>query len=385
MIGELSMLRWIAAICLVLAPATAQACTFCAGSALSRQTFREYLHDSKFVAYGMLSDPKPDPSGLKGTTKFAPSQLFKGTAPAGALVIPRYLPLIGRTPADYLVFGTVDGSNVEPLYGVTATAPMLAYLQDVAKLSKEKERAAERWKFYFEHLDAADPAVAADAFLEFAKAPDAEIAGAKAIYSTTKLRRLMTDPNLPADRLGVFALMLGMCGTTEDERFLEKSLTAPLSDRVQPNVGGYLAGLTALNPTAGWTKIEAWAADAKRPYAERLSAVGTMHYFQAVKPTETKPQVLKVIRALLAAPELADLAVEDLRRWGWWDETSAVLGLWMKPTHGGRLIRRAVVQYALVCPNPECKAFIATVRRTDAKLVATVEELLQIDAENRKP
>ena len=385
------MLRRIAAGVLTLGlflQVPVQACTFCSGSALSRQTFREYHADAKFVAYGLLSDPKPDPSGLKGTTAFAPKQLFKGTAPAAAsLVIPRYLPLIGKTPPDYLVFGTVQGAFVEPLYGTTATGPLIAYLEEVAKLptGNDKDQAAARWKFYFERLDAADAAVAADAFLEFAKAPDAEIAKAKPLYSAAKLRRLLTNSDVPADRLGVFALMLGLCGTADDEAFFEKALTAPLSERVQGNLGGMLAGLSLLNPNAGWAKIEAWAADAKRPYAERLSAVGTMHYFQTVMPVESKSPALKVLRKLLAAPELADIAVEDLRRWGWWDETKMVLDLWTKPTHGSRLIRRAVVQYALACPAPECKAFVDGVRKTDAKLVATVEELLQIEAENKKP
>ena len=66
-------------------------------------------------------------------------------------------------------------------------------------------------------------------------------------------------------------------------------------------------------------------ADAKRPYSVRLSAIGTVRFLQATRGDECKAEVLKCCAALLPHGDLADQAIEDLRRWGYWDLTTDVL------------------------------------------------------------
>ena len=48
-----------------------------------------------------------------------------------------------------------------------------------------------------------------------------------------------------------------------------------------------------------------------------------------------------------AARRLADQAIEDLRRWGYWDLTTDVLAQYSKPTHAAPIVRRSIVRYAL--------------------------------------
>ena len=76
---------------------------------------------------------------------------------------------------------------------------------------------------------------------------------------------------------------------------------------------------------------------------------------------------------------MADLAVEDLRRWGLWELTPKVLAQYGKPTHSSPIVRRSIVRYALCCPNPEARRFVETTRQQQRELVEDVEDSLQFE------
>jgi hypothetical protein len=366
---------------IILAGQPAAACTFCGGALASRQTLREHFHRAKYVAHGRLANPRFDPDGGTGSTDLHVGKVLKPDAAAGnrpVVVLPRYLPVIGDTPPDYLVFcDTATGGRLDPLHGLPATAAVVEYLLGAAKL--DEKDAATRLGYFFRHLDSPDPAIAADAFLEFGKAPDAEIIKARAVLDPAKVRKLLADPDTPAERLGVFAMMLGLCGGRADADWLAATArTDPLPERVRENLGGYLAGLTLLDPAAGWAATEAVLTDPKRPFDQRLTAIGTVRFFQATREAESKPHVLRCYRGLLAQGDLADMAAEDLRRWGWWDLTAEVLRHFDAPTHAAPVVRRGIVRYALQCPAEEAKRFIAAVRQKEPELVRKVEETLKL-------
>jgi hypothetical protein len=291
------------------------------------------------------------------------------------VVLPRYLPVIGDTPAGFLVFCSTAGGKPDPLHGVPATEAVTEYLLGAAKL--DDKDAVARLGYFFKHLDSADPTVAADAFLEFARASDADIVKARSVLDPAKVRKLFASPATPTERLGVFALLLGLCGEKADADMLTGLVNKqPAPERVRENLGGLLAALTLLDEARGWAAVEAVLADPKRPFDQRLAAIGTVQFFQATRPA-AKPQVLRCYRTLLAKGDLADMAADDLRRWEWWDLTPVVLKHFDAPTHVAPVVRRGIVRYALQCPAEEAKRFIAAVRQKDPELVVKVEESLK--------
>jgi len=362
----------------LLAPAPAPACTFCDGSVRSKQTLRLHFARAKVVLHGQLKNPRFDPATDAGTTDLHVGTVLKDD-PArrnrAVLTLPKYLPALGNTPPDYLMFCTVADGTLDPTYGLPAGTAVVEYVKAAAALDDADPGKA--LGFYFTHLDAADPAVAADAFFEFARASDQDILKAVARFDAAKVRRLIADPNTPVERLGVFAFLLGACGTADDAAFLAGLLKAtPLSDRASAAFGGLLAGYVLLAPKDGWAFTAAVLADDRRGYAERLSAVGTVRFFQATRPAQARADVLACCAALLPHGDLADQAVEDLRRWGYWDLTATVLAQFPKPTHAAPIVRRSILRYALTCPTAEAKTFVAAVRQTDPKLVKSVEDAL---------
>jgi hypothetical protein len=366
-------------VLLALVPPS-RACSICGESLRTRQTLRMHHSTASVVLHGQLKNPRFDPKTDNGVTDFHITTVLKDDAARGGrmmLSVPRYLPVIGNTPPDYLFFGTSTNGTLDLSFGVPASQAVVEYLKAAAALGDKDP--AKKLGFFFKHLDSTDPTIATDSFVEFARASDAEILKAAGHFDAAKLRKLIDDPNTPTDRLGVFALLLGACGGPAEASFLAERLKAVApSERTSAAFGGLLAGYVLLAPKDAWPFAVAVLGDEKRSYSQRLAAVGTVRFFQATRPAECRAEVLRCCAALLPHADLADQAIEDLRRWGWWDLTPDVLAQFAKPSHAAPFVRRCIVRYAISCPNPEAKAFVDAVRKTDPKLVKDVEDAMAL-------
>ena len=107
--------------------------------------------------------------------------------------------------------------------------------------------------------------------------------------------------------------------------------------------------------------------------------VRTLRFYHGWQPQETRPQVLAALAGMLTEGELADLAVEDLRRWKMWDLTTQVLALNARKGFDAPLMQRALVRYALCCDDAACRRFVTVRRGQDAEMVKDVEESLQFE------
>jgi hypothetical protein len=332
------------------------------------------------VLYGTLKNPRVDPKTDEGYTDLHLSAALKDDPVRGnqnVLVLRAYLPVIGDTPTEYLAFCGVANGKLDAAFGVPATAAVIEYLKGAAKLDATDSAAC--LGYFFKHLGSADATVAADAFVEFARATDSDIAKNSKHFDPAVLRKLIADEKTPGERLGVFAFLLGVSGGPPDAAFLGGLLKqSPLSERVRDSFGGLLAGYVLLAPKDGWAFTAAVLGDEKQSYSVRLSSINTVRFLQATRGADCKSEVLKCCAALLPQGDFADQAIEDLRRWGYWDLSADVFAQFTKPTHSAPIVRRCIVRYALSCPNDDAKRFVAAVKQTDPKLVATVEEMLKL-------
>jgi hypothetical protein len=330
---------------------------------------------SKAVIYGQLKNPRFDAKTDEGFTDLHATAILKDDPARDkqtVFLLRGYLPVIGDTPPDYLAFCNTTNGKLECTFGVPATNAVLDYMKAASKLEADS---TVRLAFYFKHLASANAVIAADAFVEFARASDTDIARAAKHFDAATLRKLIADVNVPSERLGVFAYLLGVCGTATDATFLAELLKRdPLPERVRDSFGGLLAGHILLDPKNGWAFTTQLLADTKQPYSVRLSSINTVRFFQASQ-TNAKPHVLKCCEAILPDGDLADQAIEDLRRWGYWELNTTVFALYSKPSHSAPIVRRGIIRYALTCPHEDAKKFVVTVRQSDPKLVASIEEI----------
>ena len=369
----------VAALILAALP-TSPACTFCDGTFRAKQTLRMHFARAKVVLHGQLKNARFDPKTDEGTTDLHVSAVLKDDPARGnkaVLTLAKYYPVVGDTPPDYLIFCDVVNGRLDPSYGIAAPAAVVDYLKAATALDDADP--VKKLSFFFKHLDSKHEPLATDAFFEFARASDTEIVKAAGQFDAAKLRTLLADPNQPVERLGVFAFLLGNCGTPDDAVFLGKMLKqTPVPERVSAAFGGLLAGYVLLDPKGGWAFAAAVLAEPEGDYARKLATLGTVRFFQATRPAQCKAEVLKCCAALLPQGDLADQAFEDLRRWGYWELTADVLAQYGKPSHAVPVIKRGIIRYAITCPKDEARAFLDATRKADPKLVKDVEDALKL-------
>lgn len=351
------------------------ACSFCADGLTRRVPLSQHYAEAQLVVFGVLKNPRPAADGLGGTTELHITSILK--APEGhkattLIRIPRYLPVIADTPPEYVLFCSLKDNAIEPSYGVSAGPTITKYLSGASAL--DRQQPTLMLGYYLGFLQDSDETVANDAFLEFARASDKEIQAIAPHLSREHLRNWIADPKTPAERLGVYAMMLGLCGTPEDARWLASLISQqPLPDRYAGALGGLLAGLTSLDSPTGWKLITDILEDQERNFTDKLSAISMLRYFQSTRWKEEGSSILAAYRLLIASGDLADMAIEDLRRWQVWDLTAEILASFDKPSHKAPVVRRSIVRYALAGPQETCGAFLNQVRQTEPELVRKVE------------
>lgn len=365
---------------LLVAGSPALACSLCSGSPQTTLSMRQEMAQAKLVLYGTLANPRLNPGGTGGTTDLQIERVLKNDPFLGnkkVIELPRYVPVDAKNPPRFLVFCDVYNGKFDPYRGVPVkSAAVVDYLKGTAALDpKDRSQALQ---YYFRYLDHADPDVSNDAFVEFAKATDSEVGQVAGKLSAAKLRTWLQDPQTPANRLSLYAFMLGACGSRDDAVVLRDLLDRPTERTLGP-LGGILAGYIQLQPDEGWKRAHGMLRDAKRPFGERFAVLGTLRFYHGWKADQSRREVVRGLAELLPQGDIADLAIEDLRRWQIWDLTTDVLAQYGKKSHDAPIMTRTIIRYALCCPQAEAVRFINERRKQDPGLIKEVEEGLQFE------
>ncbi len=379
------ILRWIIIPILLIGllisvPESAPACSLCGAALRQAPTFRQEaaLETARIILVGTAENPQL----ANRTTDLRIAEVLRSD-PAfkdkNVISVKQYLPVSDpKNPPRYLVFCDIYKGELDPFRGVPLkSTDSIEYARQVLKLDPKDQTG--NLLFFFRYLDNPDAEVARDAFLEFAKATDQEIARVASRLDAAKLRSWLKARETPAERLSVYALLLGACGGEDDARFL-KSMLDEASERTVNAYDGYLAGYIHLRPREGWELAQSLLRDGRKPMLIRLAVARTLSYFHGAQPKESAAEVQKGLDAMIAEGELADIAIEDMRRWGIHDRTRDILGLYGKKGFDAPLMKRTIVRYALSCKDdPAARSFVEQRRREDAELVKGVEEELQFE------
>lgn len=371
------------ALLLLLVAFPALACTLCNPSGINTPntaTLRQDLATSKLVLFGTLANPKLNAGANGGTVDLQIDQVLKSD-PAFAnkrtVQLTKYVPVDPKNPPKYLVFCEVNKDKLDPYRALPLrSAAAVDYLRGAAKLDPKDRITA--LLYFFRYLDHADADVAADAYLEFAQANDQEVGQVAKKLDPDKLRRVMNDPQTPAERLSLYAFLVGGCGGDKEADLLGAMLAKP-SEKQFAALSGILAGYIQLRPREGWAFAQNLIKDSKKPFMDRFHAIQALRFYHGWKGDDIKAELVRCLVLALPQGDIADLPIEDLRRWQWWELTNSVLALYGLQTHKAPLMRRAIVRYALCCPRQEAVDFIKKVRQDDPAIVKDVEESLQFE------
>lgn len=359
----------------LVSPASLQACSLC-GPLVNKQTLRQEMTRANLVVFGKLANAKLNsgPGSVPGTgsTDLHVQKVLKSHPALGGksiVQIASYIPILdAQAPPSFVVFIDTSEGKLDVYHGRPAgSTALLDYLDGMQKLTSATT--AQRLGYFYTFLDHSDSDIATDAFLEFAKTEDKEIAEIAPKLDPAKFRKLLLDPKTGSEKLGLFAFMLAASKDPKDADLLRGMIEKP-TVKTQAALDGLLCGLIQLQPESGWKSVYT-ILSTKKSFNDRYAAFRTLRFYYNWNPKEYGPPVMEGLKLMLAG-DMADIAIDCLRRWEIWEQTPAILALFSKEKPSAPLLRTAVVRYALSCPLPQAKAFVQQVSKTDPKLVEDV-------------
>lgn len=369
-------------------PQPAGACPFCVPAG---QTLTAEVQQADFILYGTLTNATPDATGGfgKGTTDLTIEMVIKAhdtVAGKKTLSIPRFIPPDGKN-MKYLIFFNVFNGQIDPYRGeaVPADSKLPEYLKGA--LAVRQKDVVTRLKYFFDYLEDPDLVISTDAYSEFGVSEYKEVRPVAEKLPTDTLLKWLKDPNTRPTRYGLYGLLLGHCGKPEHAKAIRALLDDP-NHSFTSGLDGVLAGYILLDPKAGWDYAMALVADQSKEFQVRYAALKTVRFFWEYRPDVIpNKQVLEAMTKLMAHSDLADLPIEDLRKWQCWELTPAVLAYADKESHNIPIVKRSILKFAVsaAAHKPAAAEFVKAAREKDPKKVQLVEDLLKDEQKPATP
>jgi hypothetical protein len=288
----------------------------------------------------------------------------------------------GKKSVKYILFGEVNRGRFNPSRGIKIrSAKSLAYVKGAISLDPKKKRKA--LQYFFHYLQDPDWEVALDAFREFSGASFPDLRSMAKKLPADKIAGWLKDPKTPAYRYGLYALLLGHCGKAKHAKLVHKILDNPEKPLTGNGLDGMLVAYTMLDMAAGWKYLQGILKNPAEDFQRRYSALRAIRFFWDYRPDVLKKKErVKGICLLLKQTDVADFAIEDLRKWKMWETADQVLELAKRKSYQVPVIQRAILRYALSCPKKkEAAEYVKAERKRDKEYVDDVEELLKLEAE----
>lgn len=354
------------------------ACPFCTQE--KGPTMAGDFERASLVIYGRFTEQRLSNDTLEGyESDFAiervlkPHAILKGRS---AITLPRRKPPT-EDRTKFVLFCDVYKGKIDPYRGaeVPAGSQFVKYLEGSLAL-KGKPR-SERLRYCFDYLNSPEIEISLDAYREYAEADYKDYKEMARKLPPNTITGWLQDPKTPSYRYGLYASLLGHCGKAEHAKVLRAMIDDP-ERRRSSGIDGLLAGYVMLEPKQGWQYLYGMLDDGARPFLMRYQGLRTVRFLWEQRPDLVdKATLVKGVTAVLQHPDMADFAIEDLRKWQRWEKTDAILDLAPKKSHASQVIQKSILRFALQSPAPRAAAYVRAERKRDAEWVADTEELLK--------
>ncbi len=360
-------------------------CPFCEGEKSSTLVLQ--IDEAQIVLFGHFENAKVVAGGLdQGQSDFVIERVYKShDAIKGMkrLTLPRY---ITDAKTKYLVFADVYKGKIDANKGtpVANDGEMVRYIEGIIKLKGKAQ--PERLRFAFDYLNSPEFEVSMDAYREFHRADYTDYKDMAKKLPADTIAGWLQDPKTPSYRYGLYASLLGHCGNAKHADLLMSMINDP-EKRRGSGLYGLMAAYTMLEPQKGWSFLKDLVQDKEKPFLVRYSGLQTMRFLResradlinAKDPVAGKNEIVKGLAGVMNVPDMADFAIEDLRKWRRWEYADEILGMFGKKDYNTPIIRKSILRYALQCDTAPAKAFVKAQRLRDQEWVDETKELLELE------
>lgn len=393
----------LAAVALAAAAAPVAACPFCPTQG---QTLSAEVNQADFIVLGTVTKSWRDENDFtRGWTDFTietvvkPHEYLTGKK---KLILPRYVQVDAKaTENRYLIFCSLYTRPVEHAAAAVTSSLILgnyelavldAYRGEKVppdnKLGEYLKGAIEvrqkdpvtRLHYFFNYLDSDDLVISSDAMNEFGYADYKDVRLLAEKLPADKVLGWLKNPNTPASRFGLYGLFMGHCGKKEHAKAVRELLDSP-DKTYSSGLDGMMASYILLDPAAGWAYLTDLLKDPAKEFPVRYAGLKVLRFFWEFRPDViSNEKVLDGMKLLVAHPDLADLPIEDLRKWQCWSLTDFVLKYANEQSHNTiPIVKRAILRFAIAAPSDQKKAkdYVELVRAADPERVKFIEETLR--------
>lgn len=358
----------------------AESCPFC--TAERGSTMLDDYGKASLVVYGTFTNARIK-NGFAGEGEsdfeveqvLKPHDILKGVK---KITVPQYK---NHPKIKFVLFCDVYKGRIDPYRAdaISEGSELVNYFTGAVKV---KDRPLpERLMYCFPYLNSPEFEVSLDAYREFANADYKEYRDMARKIDPKVVVSWLDDPKTPPYRFGLYSSLLGHCGKApEHGEFLRKLIEN--SDRHKGSgLDGMMVGYVMIQPKEGWAYVEKDVlANAKADFQTRYAALRAIRFLWSQRPdlVDKKSLVGGMMEAAQFA-DIADFAIEDLRKWHCWDMTDPILKLASRKTHQVGVIQRATLRFALQSPAKSAVAYVAEQRKRDPDQVRDTEEILKLE------
>ncbi|WP_417386226.1 hypothetical protein [Gimesia sp.] len=378
----------LCSLLLALKVTTLEACPFCPGpsTTLSRQ-----LELADVAILGQWSSAKLGTLQKAGQTSFVISEVLhqprKSTLKVGdQITLSRHY---AGKPAQQFFLTGARGISLHWNEPVAMTSASIHYLKQAPS---QKMETSHRLRYFLNYLEHPDPIIANDAFAEFANAPFEAVTPLAEDLPREKLHSWLENENTPVPRLGLYGLLLGLCGQEPDIQFMEAKILEP-AQGIRMGIGGLMSGYLMLTGSAGLDKIDkSKFRDKMAAFSETFAAMQALSFMWTFGEDKIEKRRLnQSMRLLLERPELADLVIANLARWEDWTVMERLAELYGAKDYDVRSVKKAIIRYFLVASlvpptraggndietSRKAKQFLELLRLTDPQTIRSAERFFQ--------
>lgn len=377
-----ALLNTFVVVSLCASAMDAVGCPFCPAQG---RTLSAEVDQANLIVFGTLMNAKRDPNEFgKGTTDLQldlivkDHEFLKGKK---VITLPRYVPPDPKNPRKFLVFCEIYKGELDPYRGeaVSADSKIAEYLKGA--IAVRNKDAHTKLKYFFQYLDSAEQDISQDAYAEFAIADYKDVSAVAAKLPPETFVKWLKDPNTPPSRFGLYGYMLGLCGNAKEHAPLLREMLEDPKRKYSSGLDGMLYGYVLLDPKAGWKYLVSLIGDESSEFLTRYAVLRTLRVVWENKTDTIKPEaIMDAMQMLLTQGDIADLPIEDLRRWTRWEMTDKVLELYGQKSHNIPIVKRSIIRFALCVPNnPKAAEFIKQRRAEDPERVKDIENLLELE------
>jgi hypothetical protein len=342
------LMAWVSGLstlCVVLlVSSSANSCPFCSAPSL---TLTEQVAQADAVVLVKWVGGQPAKVSDAGSTEFEVVDIVH-QPDGGKLVKGSKINLIryraARAGDQFMLFGTKAEGAIE--WGSPLEVSKAAY--DYMRNSPKPDLIAiERLRYFLKYLETGDKMIADDAFGEFANAAYTDVAKLSPDLPREKLRAWLTSSDIAPGRLGLYGMMLGLCGNAEDAKAMEEKVLEQSGD-FRLGIDGIMGGYLLLTGDQGLALLEdKKLKNTKAPFSETYAAMQALRFMWQYGDNRISAERLReAMRILLDRPELADLVIADLSRMKDWSVQDKLMKLYDDEANIPS-VKRAIVRYML--------------------------------------